>query len=171
MKKVTIHKGFHRPFTLIPACFRNVSRVRKNEKQIISKSIIFTDSCRYILDGSDQHDWNKLFGICFGWRGIHKNSARFVWRYNVATDRIDVATYYYIDGNREFEKVASLPLDTEAKFEIERDGNHVSFYIDDEFMDYNDAFKTERCMLTFGCGLYFGGNRRAPQDIIIKIIK
>ena len=34
-------------------------------------------------------------------------------------------------------------------------------------MDYNDAFKTERCLLTFGCGFYFGGNRRAPQDIII----
>lgn len=48
-------------------------------------------------------------------------------------------------------------------FEIERDGNHVSFYIDDEFMDYNDAFKTERCLLTFGCGLYFGGNRRASR--------
>ena len=165
MKKVTIYKGFHRPFTLIPACFRNISRIRSYKKQIIAKTITFTDSCRYYLTGNDQHDWNKLFGICFGWNGIHKNSARFVWRYNPGTDRIEITTYYYIDGQRVFENPFTLQINEPVKLVIEREDNKLWFYINDEFFDYIE-FETQ-CKFTFGCGLYFGGNRRAPQDIII----
>ena len=90
-----------------------------------------------------------------------------MWRYNVATDMIDIATYYYIGGDREFRKVISLRLNARTKFEIEREGNRVWFYINDEFMDYDDAFKTEGSLFTFRCGFYFGGNRTAPHNIMI----
>lgn len=167
MKKVTIHKGFHRPFTFIPACFKNISRVKDN--QIITIKVIFTDSCRYTLDGEDQADWNKLDGICFGWRGIHMDSARLVWRYNSGTDVIEIATYCYVNGQREVEKIVTIHINEPVKLTIEREGNKIWFYANDEFMTYNDAFKVGNSLLTFGCGLYFGGNRRAPHDITIKI--
>lgn len=165
MKKVTIYKGFHRPLTLIPACFKNMSR--SNRKQVITKKITFTDSCRYRLDNGDQEDWNKLFGICYGLFGIHKNSARFVWRYNEEYDTIDIGVYYYIDGIRKWNKVKEVRIGETYTFEIWRDlDNVVRFHIDGLRVDEVTMGATCPKQI-FGCGLYFGGNRRAPQDITI----
>lgn len=171
MQKVTIHKGFHRPLTLIPAGLHYISRINRTKKQAIIVIVVFTDSCRYYLNNADQQDWNKLIGICFGIRGIDEDSARFAWRYNPGTDRIEIATYYYIKGQREWEKVATVQIGETVKFEIEREGNQVWFYMNDEFMDYNNSFDISKCRFTFGCGLYFGGNKKAPQNITLKIEK
>lgn len=168
MKDYTIKAGRHRPCTIIPACLHNISRVSAN--QTIAKTVTFTSSCRYRLDGADQHDWNKLFGFCYGIDGIHKNSARLVWRYNIAKDRIEIASYCYVEGTRCVTRLASLRLNIPIKMEIVRHGSMVSFYIDDEFYDLEERFPKNR-LLTFGCGLYFGGNRTAPQDITIKMRK
>lgn len=56
----TILYGFHRPIQLIPPCLKFISW---KKEFMISKIVVFTDSCRYILDKGDQHDWNKLFGF------------------------------------------------------------------------------------------------------------
>lgn len=165
MKRIKIRKGFHRPLSLIPACFRYMGDSKGSQK--IAMTLVFTDSCRYYLNGGDQRDWNKLFGFGYGWKGIHQNSARFVWRYDPGTDKIEIATYYYINGQREYEIVRKVSLNKETHFEIERDRNRVWFYIDGEFMDYNDAFVIKKRCLMFGCYVYFGGNRKAPQDIVI----
>ena len=163
MKTQTIYKGFHRPFQLIPACFRFLSFSRHF---CISKHVLFTDSCRYNLFGKDQKDWNKLFGFCLGINGIHKNSARCVWRYKPEADKIEIAAYYYIGGIRICRRLTTVKINQLINLKIVRAGRSVFFFADG-FMVDDDVIGYDKP--AFGCGLYFGGNRRAPQNITIKI--
>ena len=167
MKKITIHKGFHRPFSFIPACFKGMTTEKKFR---IKKKIKFTESCKYNLRNNDQYDWNKLFGVCFGIFGIHKNSARFVWRYvPYFKEVIEIGVYYYKNGKRSAQRVFFAQVGEEREYEIEvftdTDGTYITFYIDETHLDI-EKFEVNS-KVTFGCGLYFGGNRRAPQDISI----
>ncbi len=159
MKKQIILKGFHRPLQLIPACFKNM---RSGLVFELTKQIEFTDSCRYRLYSDDQYDWNKLFGVC---RGIHTNSGRFAWRYNDRTGQIEIAIYTYINGRRDASIVKAIPINKRFKFSIRRHFNYLSYYINDQLVGESWIGANERL---WGCGLYFGGNRRAPQTIIVE---
>lgn len=163
MKTRTILKGFHRPLSLIPACFKFISF---DERFSIKKKVVFTESCQYNFDNDDQLDWNKLFGFCLGINGVHKNSARYVWRYKPIADKIEIAAYYYIDGKRQYRKVTSVKINQCVTLEILKTGRSIFFFAEDFLVDDN-VITSNRA--AFGCGLYFGGNRRAPQNITIKM--
>lgn len=162
-KTHTIKKGFHRPLSLIPACIKGMSRKPYQEYR---KTIRFTPSCRYLLSKEDQTDWNKLFGFCFGIRGVHRDSARFAWRYNFDHDTIEIAAYKYVDGFRTWNKIKEIHVGKEHTFEITRQADGlVAFYIDGIFLHYDYIDQNDKT--AYGCGLYFGGNNRAPHDIEI----
>lgn len=163
MKNKIILKNFHRPLQLLPPCLSFISRRKKFG---ISRIFSFTDSCRYTLDNGDQGDWNKLFGFCYGWKGIHQNSARIVWRYLPASDMIELATYFYIKGTRTYKIIAKAIIGKNYYMTINRDGDYVTVYFESKEVD---RVKFDSTQTAFGCGLYFGGNRRAPHKITIQI--
>ena len=163
MKTQTIYKGFHRPFQLIPAYFRFFSRQKWFR---IYREVIFTNTCKYILDNGDQEDWNKLFGFCFGIFGIHTNSARFAWRYSPDTGMIEIAVYCYQDGIRTYTTVSKIKIGEPVWLEIKRNYSTISFLVDLNCIHHITLASNKPA---FGCGLYFGGNRRATQNITIKI--
>lgn len=160
MKKQIILKGFHRPLQLIPACFKNI---KSGLIFSLTKEIEFTDSCRYNLHSNDQYDWNKLFGVCAGIFGIHTNSGRFAWRYN--NGMIEIAIYTYINGERDASRIKAVPINKRIKFSIHRHFSYLSYYINDQLVG-ESWIGSDNTL--WGCGLYFGGNRRAPQTIIVK---
>lgn len=160
MKKQIILKGFRRPLQLIPACFRNM---RFGEVFSIRKDIMFTNSCRYRLPYEDQADWNKLFGVC---ARIHKDSGRFAWRYNVRTGMIEIAIYSYIGGERSIDIIKPVPINKPIEFMIRRTGGYLNYYINGALVG-ETWFNLQRDLF-WGCGLYFGGNRRAPQRIVVE---
>lgn len=170
MKKFIIKEGRHRPFSLIPACIKGMCI----GDSIIKKKVMFTQSCRYYLNNGDQQDWNKLFGVCFGLFGIHKDSARLVWRYNPQYDVIEIAVYYYKDGTRTFQKVFDVAIGEERTFEMElyhSEGfTYVATFVDECTQLDNERFDKDN-YIALGCGLYFGGNQTAPHDIEIKMKK
>lgn len=161
MKKQIILKGFHRPLQLIPACFKNM---RSGMIFSLTKEIEFTDSCRYNLHSDDQQDWNKLFGVCAGIFGIHTNSGRFAWRYH--NGMIEIAIYTYINGERDASLVKAIPINKRIKFDIRRHFNYLRYYINDRLVGESWIGADNHTL--WGCGLYFGGNRRAPQTIIVE---
>lgn len=161
MKKQIILRGFHRPLQLIPACFKNM---KSGLIFSLTKEIEFTDSCRYNLHSDDQHDWNKLFGVCAGIFGIHTNSGRFAWRYS--NGMIEIAIYTYINGERDASPVKTIPINKRFKFDIRRHFNYLSYYINDKLV--GESWIGAGNNTLWGCGLYFGGNRRAPQTIIVE---
>lgn len=167
MKKQLILKGFHRPLSLIPPFLR---RPKKTDCDIyMNKRIIFTDSCRYSLDGGDQDDWNKLFGFCFGIFGIHKNSARAVWRYIPETDLIEIALYTYINGERDYRICTSVSINSSCTIDLlyDRHDNSLILHVGEHYYNSITRIVSFPDKPVFGCGLYFGGNRRAPHNIMI----
>jgi hypothetical protein len=130
----------------------------------LTKEIEFTDSCRYNLHSDDQHDWNKLFGVCAGIFGIHTNSGRFAWRYS--NGMIEISIYTYINGERDASHVKTVPINKRIKFGIRRHFNYLRYYINDRLV--GESWIGADNNMLWGCGLYFGGNRRAPQTIIVE---
>ena len=174
MKRKIILKGFHRPLSIIPPFMRSVVKPGKNK--IDMRTYIFTDSCRYRLDGGDQFDWNKLYGYCYGMDGIHKNSGRIVWRYNPNTDKIELAAYCYDNDIRVYQLLGEVNIDEQILVSVEVMDNIIKMslvgvYNNDKLdttkgntfkMEFNESLKDK---FKFSCDLYFGGNRVAPHQI------
>ena len=165
-KKHTIYKGFHRPFP-----FKIVGFTRE-EDHIIRRSFKFTESCRYNLYTEDQLDWNKLYGVSFGLFGIHKNSARFAWRYNLTNRKIEIGAYWYLDGYRSYYHMCDVEINDLVNFKITVLYDSVVFTVLDDLVPIAKyVLYTPETLLKknkYRCGIYFGGNRRAPQRIEIK---
>lgn len=165
-KKHIIYKGLHRPFPF------KIKGLNKIDGYILKKTFKFTESCRYNLHTEDQYDWNKLYGVSFGIFGIHKNSARFIWRYDLATQKIEIGAYWYIDGYRSYHTLCSVEINDTINFKMTFLHDSIVFTVLDDLMPISkyvlymneDILKKNR----YECGIYFGGNRRAPQRIEIK---
>lgn len=138
----------------------------------IEKKILFTDSCRYNV-GTEQKDWNKLFGMSFGFFPLvkqfqmHENSARFGWRYNPDTDRIEVAPYLYTDGKREYAEtlgidVFSCEIGAVCPMSITPFASFVLYTAGSSSWALNQNIPSHK---GFTAPLYFGGNAVAPHTI------
>lgn len=92
MKK-TILKNTHYAIGL--SAFSAMGLMMTDTSYTISRRVKFNSNCAYDLGNEDQKDWNKVFGICFGVRGIHKNSLRFGWRWNTMKQKIELCTIVY----------------------------------------------------------------------------
>ena len=171
--KRTILKHLHRPLQLIPAALRPCGLLITGTTHVVSRRIKFNTNCAYDLQSEDQYDWNKLFGVCFGLTGIHKNSLRFGWRYNKDTHNIELCTIVYReDSSVERKHIEDIALNQWGEFEL-------TFRVEPYYVMYNfvingrtvlfGAMPTPPAMTFWGCGLYFGGNRRAPHRITVNI--
>lgn len=166
MKKHIIYKHCHRPFP-----FKIVGLNRINE-HLYKRSFKFTESCKYNLHNEDQKDWNKLYGVSFGLLGIHTNSVRFVWRYNPTTQMIEIGAYWYLEGYRNYYSLCNVEINDLVNFKLTFLHDSVIFIVLDDLVPIakyvlyvnEDVLRKQK----YECGIYFGGNRRAPQRIIIK---
>lgn len=165
MKKHIIYKGFHRPFP-----FR-ILGICQEDSYMIKKCFTFTDSCKYNLGDEDQLDWNKLFGVSFGIFGIHRNSARFVWRYDPTSTKIEIGAYWYINGYRSWYNLTAIDLNKKYNFKICIFDESVVFTVLDDYAAIGKYILCIDKKITdknrYKCGIYFGGNRTAPQRIEI----
>jgi hypothetical protein len=141
----------------------------------------FDTSARYVLrnaDGSidvDQYDWSKLPGITFTPVQPMHSTAMVGWRYNITKDSIELTPYFHVDGRRFFNDDPHLTIGLTESFE------HF-VYLDYEKKDITVTIKTAHGELsethhykTFKNRVvqihpYFGGNKRAPRNIKLKVI-
>lgn len=170
MKKQTILRGFHRPLALLPAFMREkICKIIDGIWIWMAKDVIFGESCRYNIGLKNQYDWNKLFGWCYGIGGIHRNSLRAVWRYDDVSEMIEVGLYMYVDGIR-FYPLRTMKLEIGKKYHIklENSCNTVTLRVDGYPAEKKSVtFPTEKKV--YACGLYFGGNKRAPHTMTISM--
>jgi hypothetical protein len=141
----------------------------------ISRTAAFDSSCKYDLGDADQLDINKLYGFS---EGLHQtNSARFGWRYNLNTDKIQLLAYVYNNGDVINEWEADTLLGEVACFtnvytEIEVTE---SYYVFRATINGKIIVKSiTRTVNGYPSGYllypYFGGNKVAPHDILIDLI-
>lgn len=140
----------------------------------LTATVTFDSTCIYDLNGVDNQDWNKVFGLGFvgskdqdlGAAPHQVDGARVGWRWNPTRQRIDLAAYVYVGGQRTMFKVAETAINQPTRMTIKIDydrkvyqvlgGQPVPFTHDKVF-----AYKT---------GVYFGGNEPAPHQIRVKVV-
>ena len=164
MKNYTILKWCHFAINFLPRI------LKLKESQVFTKTIEFTDSCRYSID--EASCVNKLFGFSFGLCGVHKNSARYGWTYDKTSDSIVIWKYVYADGDLTKHTITDVKIGEKTKFDIDCqafDGHtyRVIFYINNKWMD-SFWFTTKRKWL-LTLGYYFGGNTRAPHTMHVNL--
>lgn len=138
-------------------------------------TVCFTESCKYELEGEDQHDINKLFGFGYGYH--HTDSDRFGWRWNPEKEKIELVTYSYVSGKRiSSEHIAWVDIDEEVELGlwVHTENNIYQRWVVFSIIQNGKksvtprGYATKRPWFKYSLGLYFGGNRRAPQTIKIK---
>lgn len=164
MKNYKIFRWCHYAVNFLPRI------LKLKDKQIFSKTIEFTDSCRYEIN--EPSCVNKLFGFSFGLFGVHKNSARYGWTYDKETDSIVIWKYIYSNGRLTKHTITSVEICAKTKFELNCQAfdehiYRVIFYIDNKEMDSFCFTVDHKWLLTLG--FYFGGNTRAPHTMHVNL--
>jgi len=168
--KLKIKKNKHYPF---PYFFIALPIWVKKEKTTIRTfHFMFTESCLFDLKDEDQYDVNKLFGFSIG-HHQKDSSFRIGWRPDLNKKEIEIVAYEYHNGIRQ--KTMSM-----GNVKINHFYNGFIAYLpfaDKTYYKFgnleieNKHNLKKKFGLGYTLGLYFGGNEKAPQDIIIHKIK
>lgn len=129
---------------------------------------MFTDSCFFDLKDEDQHDVNKLFGFSIGYH--HRTSFRFGWRPILEEGKIEIVAYEYHDNVRQpTMSICKIHPNKWYEFIIiyNRPKARSYYFVEDEGFTNLVRLKGRKSGLGYTLGIYFGGNEKAPQDIII----
>ncbi|MFW6219734.1 MAG: hypothetical protein ACOC33_02735 [bacterium] len=172
MKKIRIKEGKHYPF---PGFFIPIPILVCKRGKSYRRRFAFTDSCMYDLKDEDQLDCNKLFGFSIGHH--HKNNSfRFGWRADLNKKKIEILYYAYIDGVRQ-KPIPLIFVNPYALYTYEMIYNPklkiINLMITDTYEQKTRnsfTFPVESNKLKglgYKLGTYFGGNEKAPQDIVI----
>jgi hypothetical protein len=144
-------------------------------KKKISHNVFFNNNCEYNLDGIDQFDINKLFGMSFGFH--HKNSARFGWRWSEENQSMEILAYVYRNGERVKEwdeniKICNLKPFESAEMSIDVKDDNFVFTVKklNPYSTYTTKIKHGNLKLWgYYLNPYFGGNRESPHDMTIML--
>jgi hypothetical protein len=167
--KLKIPKNKRRPFPYFAIYLPLI--INRDKPFILTKHFKFTDSSIYLFHDEDQHDVNKLFGFSIGLH--HDNSIRFGWRPNKDLSRMEIVGYEYRDKIRiPTIPICEVKLNKWYKYELiyHNKTNEIEYSVIDNDKVYN--FKHQLKMKNkynwgYKLDLYFGGNKKAPHDIII----
>lgn len=167
--KLIILKNKRRPFPnlgLFPVI------INRNKSFSIIKHFKFSNSCIYHFDDDDQYDVNKLFGFSIGFH--HNNSCRFGWRPNKDLTKIEIVGYEYHNKVR----IPTIPICEvelnkwyEYKIIYLSGFKTVHYIVGDAVNNFVGGYNTIELKNKFSLGytlrLYFGGNKKAPHNIVI----
>lgn len=132
--------------------------------------IKFTDSCVYDID-QDQTDINKLFGFSYGFH--HNQSDRIGWRYNPIYNKIEILLYSYECKKRYSFLLGSFNINENITIslssKIEKTYRFITIELNNKRISY--CLKHNKNFWGYTLGSYFGGNRTAPHNILIDIVK
>jgi hypothetical protein len=151
--------------------------------QSMTRTVVFDASCAYDSAAYNSADVNKLFGLSFGFGGVHGNSARFGWRWSMADQCIELLAYVYKEGKRNqdeqlrFPVVAKVELGQSVACSIEYTNEMEFGQAVFEFnaiiqgSHYQKTVNTNEGLPCYGLthGLYFGGALTAPHAMTVQI--
>lgn len=166
----TFHKGKHRAWPLYWLCWWPLLI----KPDCISRRVSFSFSAKYNLQGEDQDDHNKLFGITHS-MNPHHNSARVGWRYDNDINRFILSAYCYINGERQMEDICEVVAGRQYDCDIILCGSEYTFQV--RQVDNGKVFRTANIKKGHNrkngwlLGPYFGGNQTAPNKMTLEMKK
>jgi hypothetical protein len=131
-------------------------------------SVLFDDSAKYTTATlENQHDINKLVGfIDCGSLNVHKNSARFGWRWYQGA--VQILAYTYVDKVRNSEYLGDAEIGKPAHYSIKVDGSQYVFNFNGREVRMLRGCHKAHTLKT-GEYPYFGGDEVAPHKVQILI--
>jgi hypothetical protein len=172
---LTIHKGKRRP-----SGWWKLLRLWYG-KRSITRLVWFDQTAKYELPAADQPDTNKLFGIGFLWN--RKHSARFCWNWNPDTDKVNLFAYYHragmkdslnVNGAMDFIKLMELDRFKFYRLTIRVKPGIYQFIVSKSGSlpgKTTEVSSGHNKKLSYWLGPYFGGTRKAPNNINIEMKK
>lgn len=162
MTKLTIKEGKRRVsfFQQLTKFFR----IYVNKKSV-EYNVKFDKSCLY--DSSKLEGINKLFGLTFGLKNVHKTSARFGWQ-PTKQNTIELSAYIYNDSIRYEFVLAHINPGDICKLKLEVTESEYIFSVNGTPSFFKHEPISSLSYLNF---IYFGGLNTAPHDMIIEIEK
>ncbi len=137
-------------------------------------TVTFDSSCIYSQPQPHQASWNKLWG--YAWLGTANQSLtqrvqdtdsfRFGWRWNPATQYIEVNAFVFDRAKRESDHILTRV----------RIGQPVELWLQVDYFakTYNTPFGkipfTHNKRITTGLNPYFGGEKSAPHLVVVKMV-
>lgn len=156
----TIEKGHHRSGVFFSLRLMDVNT---------DYDFSFDENCWFELKEEDDYDINKLCGFSYGLH--HNDSIRLGWRPSAEKSKIDLFTYYYNNGKRDFKFLCTIHTDRihNATIELLNDSFLVSVR---DSLGKNVGvgsvpFEFPKLKLGYFLFPYFGGNKTAPNDMNI----
>jgi len=173
---MTIRKNTHAPFRLPQFYLHHKS---------FFYQLQLTDSCKYSFRNDDDNDINKLFGVAFiTWASVwfvvknlfkgklkalhHYNSIRYGWRYDALSNRFEIWRYVYYRGERFMTFISGLYIGESFSLGFVPE-NNTDNQMEYSFYCTNGWVKMPAKCLMYTLHPYFGGNRKAPHDMIINL--
>ena len=150
-----IPKGWHFSLPWIPRLYRN--------KISYKWEVEFDKSCEYNI-GVYQLDWNKLVGVT-NHLNPRKHSIRIAWRYYNGV--IQLASYKEEDYKFTYLRLGEVELGKKAVVELFFSMNFVRVTVNDKPTTYY----FEKKKWTWRLNPYFGGTRKAPHTMKLKLTK
>jgi hypothetical protein len=136
----------------------NVSKIRFKAR--------FDSSAVYqTIDGDNQKDINKLYGMSDCESDHQVNSARFGWRW--VDSALEIWAYSYVNGERKLIFVSNVPLNSSVTYEIIFTDTNYMFRVNDIEVSLPRHCKGEA--KGYKLYPYFGGDENAPHKITIEI--
>jgi hypothetical protein len=130
----------------------------------------FDESAEYYLGNTNQYDMNKLFGFSDCSSQHHKNSARFGWRWNDQSKKLEIHAYVYSNGKRSSKYIDQVPLNQKIQYQIRIQSNEYEFILNDKKMTMPRGCTNQK-VIGYKLYPYFGGDEVAPHEIRIELIK
>lgn len=153
-------------------CLPRIFKIRNKPEQV-SWYVVFGENADYDLQDEDQKDWNKLCGLFYNFLNTRDNTVMIGWRYNRATQRMELNGYYHVDKGRDFTKpLLEVALGEPVRVDILVDYEQKNYTV--QLTRVNDGTQAKDSMpfthnntSCMEINTYFGGNESAPQDITI----
>lgn len=133
----------------------------------LSFIVLFDSSAIYqTITKENQYDINKLFGFSDNGANHHLFSARIGWRWSDGALRL--FGYIYNNGVVQSQELGTISLNREHQCSISISGNQYLFAVDKQITvmpRQSTSAKAEGYQLY----PYFGGDEKAPHEIVILI--
>lgn len=149
----------------------------------MERYVTFDANCQYDSADYNSQDVNKLFGLSFGFGGVHGNSARFGWRWSKSDNCIELLAYVYTHGVRNQDAQLRFPVVAQVKpgqrvcckiqawWHPETSAPCYEFETSSTMPGHEIFVPRPESLPNFGLthGLYFGGALAAPHDMSVQI--
>jgi len=118
---------------------------------------------------NDDYDINKIYGISYGYH--HTNSLRLGWvpDFN-STNTIKIYGYWYQDKKRTTKFLCDVLTNVEYNVEFKIYEDNTDIYINNR-QSVVDFHLPDQCKWGYYLFPYFGGNNKAPNNMIITILR